>query len=123
SQYFKEIIQFWEQLNIAIVGIGGILSTKTSQWRDLLSENDIDLLRLEDAIGDICCRFIDSKGNLIHGNLNDRTIGIDLSTLKTIPKRIGIARGKPKVSAIKALLNKNLLTHLITDLETAKLLV
>lgn len=122
SQYFAELIQYWKNIDVAIVGIGGILSTKNSQWRDLLSEDDYEFLKLFDAAGDLCCRFVDKHGNLIVGDLNDRTIGIDAEIFNNIPKRIGIAQGKHKISAIKGLLNKNILNHLITDTETAKLL-
>lgn len=122
SQYFNELIQYWNNIDVAIVGIGGILSVQNSQWRDLISEEDYEFLKLFGAVGDLCCRFIDIEGNLITGDLNDRTVGIEYDTFKRIPKRIGIARSKQKVSAIKGLLNNNVLNHLITDIETAKLL-
>jgi len=121
SKYFKETSQYWNHIDLAVVGIGGILSSNASKWRhETLSEEDYELLRLEGVVGDICSRFINKDGCLIKGDLNDRTVGIELDTFKKIPRSIGIARGKSKVSAIKGVLKNNLITDLVTDLETAK---
>lgn len=121
SKYFKETSLYWDQIDLAVAGIGGILSSDVSKWRrETLTEEDYELLRLDGAVGDICSRFINKDGHLIRGDLNDRTVGIELDTFKKIPKSIGIARGKSKVSAIKGVLKNNLITDLVTDLETAK---
>ena len=34
SKYFKEINNYWSNLDIALVGIGGPLSLRSSVWRD-----------------------------------------------------------------------------------------
>lgn len=122
SQYFEETINYWSNIDLAIVGVGGTLSTKMSNWRELLTEDDYELLKLDGAIGDVCCRFIDRNGFILKGDLHDRTIGIEIEKLKKVPLRLAIARGKDKVSALKALLKTNIISALVTDLETAKAL-
>lgn len=123
SQYFDEIKKYWSKLDVAIVGIGGILSSKDSLWRDLLTESDMEFLRTSDVVGDCCCRFIDKHGKIIKGDIDKRTISIDFSDFLDIPERIGIARGSSKVSAIKTMLTNGYLTGIILDIETAKALV
>lgn len=120
SPYFSSITNAWNNIDIAFVGIGGILSTRDSLWRDFLTEEDKQFLKLNDAVGDIFCRFINKEGNIIKGELNDRTIAVSLTQFIRIPDRIGIAEGISKVSAIKALLEKKMITGLITTDETAK---
>lgn len=120
SLYFNETITNWSELDIAIVGVGGILSSSMNNWRNLLTEKDYELLKLDGAIGDICCRFINRNGEVLKGDLHDRTIGIEIEKLRQVPTRLAIARGKDKNSAIKALLKTNTITALITDLDTAK---
>jgi DNA-binding transcriptional regulator LsrR (DeoR family) len=49
----------------------------------------------------------------------DRVIGIDLVTLKSTPRVVGIAGGESKVPAILASLKARWLNVLITDRRTA----
>lgn len=118
SKYFQELKKYWSKLDVAIVGIGGSLYTKNSQWRDLLSEEDYEDLRLRDAVGDCCCRFFDGSGKVLVGNLYDRTIGVELEELKKVPHIISIARSKQKSKAILAAIKKGYINALISDEET-----
>ncbi|WP_057770483.1 sugar-binding transcriptional regulator [Lactobacillus selangorensis] len=120
SHYFQEIRYDWDHLNIAMVGIGGPLSTQTSHWRDLLSVEDEEMLRQREAIGDCCCTFFDRYGKILSGDLLDRTIAIPLDQLQKADIRVGVARSVTKVPAIKALLKMGTLNSLITDEETAQ---
>lgn len=69
-----------------------------------MTNRDLEELKLREAIGDCCCCFYDRYGKIIKGDLSDRTIGIPLDFLKTIPTRLGIARGKVKTRAIHTVL-------------------
>ncbi|MFV0396313.1 MAG: sugar-binding transcriptional regulator, partial [Coprobacillaceae bacterium] len=64
SKYFEQLKQHWNQLDVAIVGIGGSLYMKDSQWRDLLTDEDYEDLKLREAVGDCCCRFFDKEGHV-----------------------------------------------------------
>ncbi|MGM0216442.1 sugar-binding transcriptional regulator [Enterococcus sp. AZ109] len=119
SNYFTELRDYWGKLDIAIVGVGGPLSYKKSQWRDLLTEEDIEDLALREAIGDCCCCFFDREGKISKGDLYNRRIGMPLEELAKVPSCIGIARGKIKAKSILALLKKRYINTLITDQETA----
>lgn len=123
SKYFHEIKEYWQHLDIALVGVGGALNNEHSQWRDLLSHEDIEMLKLREVVGDCCCRFYDYEGKIISSELSSRTIGLTLEQLSKVPISIGVARGGHKVKAIKPLLERKYINHLITDEETAKLLL
>lgn len=120
SKYFHELREYWQRLDLVIVGVGGPLSYRKSQWRDLLSPKDYEELRLREAIGDCCCRFYDDSGKLLKGSLDQRTIGLQLTELAKVPQAIGIARGTSKARSILPLLKKGYLKTLITDQETAQ---
>ncbi|GCF92968.1 DNA-binding transcriptional regulator [Enterococcus florum] len=119
SKYFHDLKEYWQKLDLAIVGVGGPLSYKKSQWRDLLNEQDLEELKLREAAGDCCCRFYDRFGKLLKGELEKRTIGLSLEELAQVPQAVGIARGEIKARSILPLLKKNYLNTLITDQETA----
>lgn len=120
SKYFYDLKEYWQRLDLVIVGIGGPLSYHKSQWRDLLSPADYEELKLREAVGDCCCRFYDGYGKLLNGDLNHRTIGLSLNELAKVPQSVGIARGISKARSIVPLLEKGYLTTLITDQETAQ---
>lgn len=119
SKYFKELRDYWNKIDLAIVGIGGTLNVKDSKWRDLLTIEDYEDLRMRDAVGDCCCRFFASDGRPLRGNLNDRIVGISLEQLKKVPISVGVARSKQKAKAILAMLRAGYINVLITDEETA----
>lgn len=118
SNGFEELTKLWNNLDLAIVGVGGGLDKNDSQWRDLLTETDYKILKNNGAIGECCCRFFDEKGSIVYPQLQERIIAITFEQLSNIPEVIAVAQGKEKASAIKALLNKRLITHLITDKDT-----
>jgi DNA-binding transcriptional regulator LsrR (DeoR family) len=118
SKYFEELLMLWNALDVAIVGIGGELDHNTSQWRDLLTEDDYSILEREGAIGELCCRFFNSGGEIVHTQLQERIIGITLEQLASVPKSIAVAQGENKAQAILAILKKGYVNHLVTDRKT-----
>jgi len=115
SKYFKELRSTWNNLDKIIVGIGGNLGIQDSSWRDFLSNKDRHMLKEKNVIGDCCCRFFDKHGNIVGGDLYNRTIGITLSKLRETPLSIGIAAGEDKALAIYVLLKNGYLNSLVTD--------
>lgn len=118
SKYFQELLMLWNALDVAIVGIGGNLAYNTSQWRDLLTQEDYDILSKEAAVGEVCCRFFNEDGEAVHGQLQKRIIGLTLDQLGRVPKSIAIAYGDHKAQAILAIIKKNYINHLVTDKRT-----
>ncbi|MBY5035082.1 sugar-binding transcriptional regulator [Streptococcus gallolyticus] len=118
SKYFQELKENWKHLDMVILGVGGALSYKKSQWRDLIDQNDYKELKLGEAVGDCCCRFFNQDGKILKGGVDNRTIGLSLDQLSTIPKTVAIARGNAKVRAIRALIKRSYINTLITDQDT-----
>lgn len=119
SKYFESILASWDQLDLALVGIGGEPNSREeSQWRDLLTDADYAQLKQEEAVGEVCCRFFDQAGHPVYKGLQDRTIGISLEQLGRVPKTIAVATGKYKAKAILAALKAGVINYLVTDKET-----
>lgn len=120
SNYFRDIETYWNNLDIAFVGIGGPLNGNISRWRDLLTLDDLELLKDEHAIGDCCCTFYSREGKKLTGELMNRTIAISFDKLKKARTTVGIARSFSKVNSIDVLMKMHVLNTLITDEETAQ---
>jgi DNA-binding transcriptional regulator LsrR (DeoR family) len=71
----------------------------------------------------VCQRFFDAAGKLVPSDLDGRVVGIDADTLRRIPRRIGIAGGQSKHSAIQAAVLGGWINVLLTDTGTASALL
>ena len=65
---------------------------------NIFSAEERSQLRDSGAVGDICFQFIDKEGRLVSSPLMERVIGIDLATLQSTPRVVGIAGGESKIS-------------------------
>lgn len=108
-------------LPVPVVGETGEQSTLMHAGYFL--DSDIEILRANNTVGDICSRFIDIDGQISHEALNDRTIGIELSHLAEKEYGILIAGGNTKVDGIYGAIRGRHANILITDQYTAKALL
>ncbi|KUO74541.1 MAG: hypothetical protein APF77_18900 [Clostridia bacterium BRH_c25] len=119
----KEIISMTEMAYMTVVSIGAVDETATIFKDNKISKNELVLLRMNGAVGDILSQFFDKNGEKIEYELHDRLISTKLDTLKTMKNVIGVAGGLRKVHAIHGALKAGYLDVLITDEATAESLV
>jgi DNA-binding transcriptional regulator LsrR (DeoR family) len=113
-------IQAWEQLTVALVGVGTLQpSALLKRSGNAIDPDQQEELRKLGAVGDVCLRFFDPDGDLVNSPFNDRILGIAPGRLKQVPRRIGVAGGSNKHAAIRAALRGRWVNIVITDLETA----
>lgn len=113
--------QAWQELTVALVGIGSVqpspLLQRSGNAIDATTQTDMKSLG---AVGDVCLRFFDDDGALVNSPLDERVLGISPEVLKKVPRRIGIAGGANKLTAIRAALRGGWVNTLVTDLATAR---
>jgi DNA-binding transcriptional regulator LsrR (DeoR family) len=112
--------QLWNELSVALVGVCSIQCSPLSQRSGKAIEPELMQLG---AVGEVCLRFFDQHGNLINSPLNDRVMAISPKQLKAVPRRIGVAGGPEKLTAIAAAVKGGWINTLITDLQTAQRLL
>jgi DNA-binding transcriptional regulator LsrR (DeoR family) len=107
------VVERWERLSTAIIGIGAIppqpgsiVYVGTKYMRQMQEQN---------AVGDICGRFIDKEGNLIEAEFYDRMISISLDQIKKINRVIAVAGGIEKTRAVIAAMKTKLFSELFVD--------
>ena len=120
----REAMSFYDQITMALVGIGSVTpSTLLTQSGNVFSDEELNMLREKNAVGDILLRFFDAEGNPVESPLNDRVVSMELEQLKEVDRAIGIAGGSRKLPAIRGALRGGLINILITDYCTAEKLV
>ncbi|MTD13235.1 sugar-binding transcriptional regulator [Nakamurella sp. YIM 132087] len=117
----REVAALWSQIDVALVGIGSLEpSPLLRRSGNALAEGEQEELRSLGAVGDVCFRYFDADGRPVASNLDQRLVGITPTELMRIPRRVGVAGGSRKFSAIRAALAGGWINVLITDLEMAR---
>ncbi|XVV08624.1 sugar-binding transcriptional regulator [Actinoplanes sp. CA-131856] len=120
----EPVLKACDDLTMALVGIGSIEpSPLLRESGNAVAEGELPALRTAGAVGDVCIRFFDSHGDHIESGLDDRVLGIGADTLRAVPRRVAVAGGARKSTAIRAALRGRWVNVLITDLQVARSLV
>jgi len=124
DRFVREAMNLADTVRLALVGIGAIEPSRMlAASGNVFSPNELQTLRAEGAVGDICLRFFDKNGVPVVTPLNDRVIGMDLEQLRRANRVVGVAGGSRKIAAIRGALLGHLINVLITDLNTAQQLI
>jgi DNA-binding transcriptional regulator LsrR (DeoR family) len=115
------VLTEWRRLTTALVGIGSVEpSPLLRESGNAIAASEVASLRRKKAVGDVCLRFFDKHGKHIDSELDNRVVGIDAPTLLAVPRKVALAGGARKFTAIKAALRGGWVDVLITDLQMAK---
>ena len=115
----QDVSTMTEYADMSVVGIGAAVEGATVLRNGILNEGELTVLKMQGAVGDVLNHFMDKDGILIQTEIEDRVISTDLDKLRQLKNVVGVAGGKDKVTAIKAVLNGGYLNVLITDSDTA----
>ena len=116
----KKINEFWNIINIAVVGIGKAI-LKGSIVPDIYY-NDLPLhsiMENEKVAGDILLHFFHNDGSLFSSVFDKRIIGMSIDQLKKVKRVIGVAGSLWKKDIILATLKGKYINILVTDDITA----
>ena len=124
DQFVHEAIALFDRVTMALVGIGALEPSKLlASSGNVFSNKELDMLRKQGAVGDICLRFFDAHGKPVLTPLNDRVISMSLDQLGKVKRSVGIAGGRRKFTSIRGALEGHLVNVLVTDRFTAERLV
>ena len=115
-----DALELGRNADIAVLGIGALgPHSVLRSTNSILSADECKSLMDIGVVGDVALRFFGADGSPAHTAYTDRTIGVELTDLVKIPRRVGIAGGPEKVAAIRAALTGRLVNVLVTDPATA----
>jgi deoxyribonucleoside regulator len=116
----RKALRIAQTADIYLFGIGSISSDLIFTRGGIFKQEDIEHLRQDGSIGDICARFFDINGREVASSFRERIVGITLANLRSGALTIGVAGGPDKVLPLIGALHGNLIKVLITDELTAK---
>lgn len=107
-----------------VFGVGEIGPGSTFAASGILDEAALTAVAAAGrAVAVVIGRMIDATGQPVPSPIDDGIVGITLDEMVRIPVRLCLAGGRQKVEAIRAALAAGLVTHLVTDADTAALLL
>lgn len=102
---------------IGFVGIGvygkNLASQVISQMK--LDDKEIDILRRQEPVGDICGKFFDINGRQIIDPVYYRVLGLDLDDFSSVNNLVGLAAGAEKALGVIGALRTGTLDTLFID--------
>ncbi|WHH57032.1 sugar-binding domain-containing protein [Petroclostridium sp. X23] len=119
----KNVLEKMEDIQLALVGIGGDL--KNSVTYDVAGDYEDFAFRLVEkgTVGNICGRFYDLDGNLCTEGVEGRTIAVTAQQLRAIPTVIAVGGGEHKIRSIIGGARQKLFNVLIVDNKTANSII
>lgn len=123
SQHYQTISAYWDNLDVALVGIGSPAIRDGANWHAFYGSEESDDLNARHVAGDICSRFYDIRGVTVETNMSEKTLSIEMNRLKRARYSIGIAMGEEKYSGIIGALRGKYINCLVTNSDTAELLL
>lgn len=88
-----------------------------------LSAEDVDELARRGAVGDVLGRYVDAEGNIVDSQLDARTVGVALDTLRSAERAIFVTAGRAKHDIARTVVTSGLCSVLVTDETTARALL
>ncbi|MAT95894.1 MAG: DNA-binding transcriptional regulator [Anaerolineaceae bacterium] len=124
DQYVQEAMALFDQVSLALVGIGAVEPSELlADSGNIFSNTERDILRSEGAAGDILLHFFDADGQPVKTSLDHRVMSMSLLQLRQADRAVGVAGGKRKHEAILAALRGQWINVLITDCFSAQRLM
>jgi len=121
SSTMQPILEKWGSMDVIIAGIGALPDFANIERETYIGESEVyKYIEKSEAVGDICARYFNIKGEFVIGDYFDRIIGIPLEGLRKAKTTIGVAGGVEKVNSILGALRTNAFDVFVTDEQTAK---
>lgn len=120
--HIKHILKLGEQSNIAVFTVGTVRDSALLFKLGYFTKQE-QLTLQHEAAGDVFSRFIDSKGQIVNEDINQRTIGIALPELRKKKHSILVVANVAKVPAVHGVLTAGYANTLVIDQESANSLV
>lgn len=109
--------------NVALFGVGDVSERSSLYNAGYVDDTMLARLRAAGAVGDICGRFYDVQGRPCISEINERTLAVELETLRSKALSVAVAGTARKVDAILGALRGRYCNVLITDEEAARALI
>jgi deoxyribonucleoside regulator len=113
-QQVRTVHETLDRAQVALVGLG-TLANSVFVERGTLDASMIRELERAGAVGEVCGRFIDARGDECTTAWRDRVISVQVAQLRKTPLVVGVVSGSDRSAAILAAIKGNIIKALVID--------
>ncbi|MCX7520955.1 sugar-binding transcriptional regulator [Microbacterium sp. STN6] len=121
----RRVLDIQARMDVALFGLGSPFAVVPSHVYigGYLDKEDYESLEAAGVVGDVATVFYRADGSYRDIPLNARATGPDFDMLRRTPRRIAVVAGASKVPSLRGALAAGLITDLIVDEATARVLM
>lgn len=124
DRHARDTLSLLDTMDLALVGIGECDVVAPLRAGDnFFTQDQFDRARELGAVGQICLRFLDARGNPLITEFDDLVIGVSLEQIRSAGHRCAAAGGPAKYPVIRAALLGRWVDTLVLDTATAEWLL
>jgi deoxyribonucleoside regulator len=120
DQHIRHTLEIGKRASVIIVGVGAVSHQSGLYRAGYLNDADLEFIRGQRAVGDVCGSYFTRDGSLRPLELNDRMIVLDADAIRQAPIRVGVSCGAEKILPNIGAARSGLINVLITDEDAAK---
>lgn len=121
----RRILEAQAKMGLVIFSVGSATARVPSHVYSggFLGADDLETLHADGVVGDVATVFYRADGSSDGIALNERATGPDFTALRRVPRRCCIVAGESKVPSLRGAIAAGLVTDLVIDEGTARVLV
>jgi deoxyribonucleoside regulator len=123
DQNIRATLEIARRADAMVVAVGPINRDHGQYLTGYLNDADLDYIRGNGAVGDVCGSYFSRDGSLIPLEMNERTVAVGFEDMRRISHRIGVSWGADRPLANIGAVRSGLLNVLITDEDAASRMV
>ena len=122
--HVQAALKLMDDVDVAFVGVGPAdFHGPLEAGDNFFTAEQLAEVRAAGAVGQLHQRFINAAGEAVATELDDRVVGITLSQLRKVQRKIAVAGGAAKHAALAAALTGKWIDVLVTDVNSANYLM
>lgn len=107
------------QASVLVFSAGPVAQSSVLVTSGYMTADRVRSLAEKGAVGDVVGRYIDSDGNIVDHELDERTLGLTLEDLRSARSAIAVIAGEAKRAVARSVVANRYCTVLVTDENTA----
>jgi DNA-binding transcriptional regulator LsrR (DeoR family) len=119
DQHIRHTLEIGKRARVIIVGVGAVSPQSGLYRAGYLNDADLEFIRGQSAVGDVCGSYFTRDGSLCPLELNDRMIVLDADAIRQAPIRVGVSCGGEKILPNIGAARSGLINVLIADEDAA----
>ncbi len=120
DQHIRKTLEMAKRATVSLYSVGAISESSGLFRAGYLNEADLEFIRDQGAVGDICGAYFRQDGSPCLLEIGERTIAVPADVMRAVPLKVGVGYGEAKALPSLGAIRAGLIDVLVTDEECAR---